>query len=585
MKASDNMGEDGTQMKKSFIARATLRNHAIRLFSEWRAGLLFMGLLGLTSNAFAELRLPLIFTSHMVLQQQLPVRVRGWANPGDEISVDFAGQHKTAKVNEKGLWKLELDPLPASAESRTLKVSAKAEGKTIELTDVLVGEVWVCSGQSNMGYAMDTYRKADPAAFTEALPNIRSCTVPFRGAYQPQSDYVVPPDANAIQWVACEKERIPYLSATAFYFGRELQRHLKVPVGLIVAALGGTPVECWTPRSAFDADDQTRAVLARWEKQLDAYPEGREKFEKHQQEWLQKVRDYAAPTSPYGQWWKKVVEAEAAGKPRPPMPADLPPDPGNGDIPFNYRTPTTVYNATVAPLNSLTIRGVIWYQGEGGTVTFKWDIYGKVLSAMIPAWRRDWGLGDFPFLIVQLPYYTAVIPDANAEHSWASCREEQRRAVVANPNAAAVVTFDTGNDTDIHPANKDVVGARLALAARALAYHEKIVYQGPVAKSAEMADGKVRVRYDDVGGGLVTKGEDGEFSDTGTVKGFGLAGADGKFVWVDATIDGKTILINTDKIPQPAKVRYGWANHPVCNLFNREGLPAGPFELQLPTGK
>jgi sialate O-acetylesterase len=207
-------------------------------------------------------------------------------------------------------------------------------------------------------------------------------------------------------------------------------------------------------------------------------------------------------------------------------------------VPFNYRTPTTLYNAMIAPLTSLTIRGVIWYQGEGGTATFKWDVFGKMTSAMIRAWRQDWGLGNFPFLMVQLPYYTAVIPDPNAEHAFASCREEQRRAAAAHPNAVAVVTLDTGHDTDIHPANKDVVGTRLALAARALAYRQKVVYQGPVAKSVEMTEGKVRVRYDHIGGGLVTKGEDGKHLEKATVKGFGLAGEDGKFVWVDAVIDG-----------------------------------------------
>jgi sialate O-acetylesterase len=302
---------------------------------------------------------------------------------------------------------------------------------------VLVGEVWVCSGQSNMGYAMDTYKRADPSAFTEAMPHIRSCTVPYRGASRPQTDFILSADANAIQWVACDLERIRYLSATAFYFGRELHRHLKVPVGLVVAALGGATVESWAPRSAFES------------------------------------------------------------------------------VPFNYRTPTTLCNAMIAPLTSLTIRGVIWYQGEGGTVRFKWDIFRKVTSAMISAWRKDWGLGDpstgsgqaFPFLMVQLPYYTAVNPDPNAEHAFASCREEQRRAAAANPNAVAVVTFDTGHDTDIHPASKDVVGARLALAARALAYGEIIVHLGPVAKAVELMEGKVRVRDFQPGKGSLWLGQ------------------------------------------------------------------------------
>ena len=552
-------------------------------------GITALGLVCLASPAAAPLRLPMILGSNMVLQRGIPARVWGWSAAGDEVTVAFADQRKTARADAQGVWRLELDAMPTSAEPRTLTVTAKSDGRLIALTNVLVGEVWVCSGQSNMGYAMDTYRKADPAAFAETLPAIRCCTVPWRGAYVPQTDFVLPPDANPIQWVACDVERIRYVSATAFYFGRALHRHLKVPVGLVIAALGGTPVEAWVPRAAFATDDQLREVLARWEKQLDAYPRAREDFDTYQRDWLQRCRDYAAPTSPYGRWWKTVVEAEAAGKPRPPMPADMPPDPGNGELPFNYRTPTTLYNAIIAPLTSLSIRGAIWYQGEGGSVAYRWDVFGKSTAALIPGWRKDWGLGDpstgsgqaFPFLIVQLPYYTAVNPDPNAGADWACAREEQRKAAAANAKAAAVVTFDTGHDTDIHPANKDVVGARLALAARALAYGEKVVYMGPVARAVEMAQGKVRVRYADVGGGLLSKADDGSFSDKAPVKGFGLAGEDGKFVWVDAAIDGDTVVLSSEKVPTPLKARYGWANHPVCNLFNREGLPASPFQAEV----
>lgn len=258
----------------------------------------------------AGLKVANILGSNMVLQQQMPVRIWGWAATGDEVTVEFAGQHKTIKAGENGAWKLELDPMPASAEPRTLKISAKGDVKPIELTNVLVGEVWVCSGQSNMGVDMHTLRAKAPADFTEALPNIRCCTTPFLGAYSPQADLIVQPGANLVQWNACETEMIPYVSATAFYFARELYRHLKVPVGIVVASIGGTPVEAWAPRSAFEKDNQTCEVLQQWEKQLtDAFPDGKENFDKYQKEWLERARIYSLPTGPYGQWLQKVREA------------------------------------------------------------------------------------------------------------------------------------------------------------------------------------------------------------------------------------------------------------------------------------
>ncbi len=532
------------------------------------------GLFALISSAqAAELRLAGIYGPNMVLQQQLPARVHGWANPGDEVSVDFAGQHKTATADAQGTWKLELDAMPASSDARTLKVSSKGDTKGIELANVLVGEVWVCSGQSNMGGAMSSLRAGAPADFAEAFPNIRYCTVPLLGAYRPKEDVA------SIQWRACDLANIDFVSAPAFYFARDLYRHLKVPIGLIVSANGGTAVECWLPRAAFDVDDETRAVLAQWEKQLDAVPDARDKYDEYYQKGVKANQDYYYKS--YLPWTKEVEAAKAAGKTPPPQPPD------SSDVPpFNFRVPNSLYNGMIQPLTFVTIRGAIWYQGENGSVTI--DAFRKMTASMIIQWRKNWGLGDFPFLIVQLPYYQSLLKDPNGEKpnkSWAPKREAQRAAAAAVPNVGLAVTLDTGDDNNLHPSNKDVVGARLALLARAMAYGEKVVCSGPVGKTAEAADGKIEVSFDQVGGGLVSKGEDGKLSDKAPVKGFALAGADGKYAWADAIIAGNAVLLSCDKVPAPASVRYAWASHPPCSLYNREGLPAGPFEMKVAPAK
>ena len=541
--------------------------HTLRL-PKW---LSLLCLLAITCPSFAGLRLPSILGPNMVLQQQLPARIWGWSTPGDEVAVDFADQHKTGKADAQGAWQLTLDPMPASAEPRTLKVTSKSGEKTIELKNVLVGEVWVCAGQSNMGTAMSSFADIPPADLAESFPNLRYATLRLLSAFEPKVD------TPATSWAACEKEQIGYVSATAFYFGRDLHRHLKVPVGLVVASIGGTPIESWTPRDVFERDDETHAVLEKWEKLLiDTHPDAIQNYDEYHQKWFQSTLDaYQA----YLIWQKETAAAKAAGKEPPPQPVDV------NRPPFNYWGPTTVYNGMIAPLSGLTIRGVIWYQGESGSSTGSLEINRKLFNGMIPAWRNAWGLGDFPFLVVQLPYINRTATDPNERGDWAGFRELQRLACAANPNAISVVTVDTGDDTNLHPSNKDVVGSRLALAARASAYGEKIVYIGPLVHSAELAGGDVRVRFKQIGSGLVSKSDDGKLGDSAPVKGFALAGADGKFAWVDATISGDTVILNSDKITSPLVVRYGFADHPVCTLFNREGLPASPFEIKLTASK
>jgi sialate O-acetylesterase len=531
-----------------------------------------LALLLMAAPASAGVRLASVFGPHMVLQREMPARVWGWAAPGDEVSVEFAGQKKAATADAKGAWKVDLDPMPASAEPRALKVTSKADAKGVELSDVLVGEVWLASGQSNMGTGLGEYTRVWPEVFQQAIPQMRYFTAPYWGSYVPKDD--LQPGGT---WRVCETNQVAYLSATAFFFGRELQRTLKVPVGMVVPCIGGTPIESWVPREAFEAHDETREILAKWEKLLEAVPEAREKYDEHHRKWIQDTRDYYQKV--YLPWQKEVAAAKAEGKTPPPQPPDM------NRPPFWYMAPTSLYNALIAPLAPLSMRGVIWYQGESGSSSGVMENYRKLFMAMVPAWRKLWGRGDFPFLIVQLPYYTPVAKDPNERSEWAQIREIQRQVAEGNPNTGLAVTLDTGDDTNLHPPNKDVVGARLALLARARAYGEKVVCVGPVAKSAEAADGLVKVTFGEVGGGLVARGSDGQMSEKAPVQGFAVAGPDGKYAWAEGTISGSTVRVRCDAVPNPASVRYAWVNHPPCNLFNREGLPAGPFELKLPATK
>lgn len=520
----------------------------------------------------AELKLATVFGPHMVLQREMPARVWGWSAPGDDVTVEFAGQKKAAKADAKGAWRVDLDAMPASAEPRSLRVSSKADAKGLELTDVLVGEVWLASGQSNMGTGLGEYQKVWPEAFQQALPQMRYFNAPYAGAYVPKED-LLPGGV----WRVCETNQVAYLSATAYFFGREIQRALKVPVGMVVPCIGGTPIESWVPREVFEDSAETREILAKWEKLLDAVPEAREKYDEHHQAWIQGTRDYYQKV--YLPWQKEVAAAKAEGKTPPPQPPDT------NRPPFWYMAPTTLYNAMIVPLAPLSMRGVIWYQGESASSSGIMENYRKLFMGMIPAWRKAWGRGDFPFLIVQLPFYTPMAQDPNERSEWAQVREIQRQVADGNPNTGLAVTLDTGDDTNLHPPNKDVVGARLALLARAHVYGEKLVCVGPVAKSAELAVGGVKVTFGEMGGGLAAKGEDGQLSPKAPVKGFALAGADGKYAWAEGTISGNSVLVRCTAVPQPASVRYAWVNHPPCNLFNPEGLPAGPFEMKLPFAK
>ena len=484
-------------------------------------------------GAFADVKLPSVISDNMVLQQGKQASIWGWAEPGEKVAVSGSWQigswDTTADKDSK--WMIKIEPPKAGGPYELI-----FKGKnTITIKNILVGEVWLCSGQSNMQWSVRQSANAEQEIAAANYPDIRLFTVERKPAEQPQSDCVG-------DWQLCGPQTVPGFSAVAYYFGRELHKELDVPVGLIHTSWGGTPAEAWTSKKTLESDPDFEPILKRYSDVIAKYPEAKSKYE-------QKLKE----------WEKAVAEAKAEGKKPPRRPY-----PPRG--PRHKNNPSGLYNAMIAPLIPYGIQGAVWYQGEANAG--RAYQYRKLFPAMIKNWRNDWGQGDFPFLFVQLANFMAVNLEPS-ESAWAELREAQLMTL-ALPKTGMAVIIDIGDANNIHPKNKQDVGKRLALLALARSYGKKLVYCGPIYKSMRVEGNKIILHFDYVGGGLVAGG--GE-----PLKGFAIAGADRKFVWADAKIDGDTVVVSCDKVTKPVAVRYAWADNPVCNLYNKEGLPASPF--------
>lgn len=481
--------------------------------------------------ATATLTLATLFTDHAVLQRDMLLPVWGKAAPGDKVTVQFAAQEKTATADKDGRWSLKLDPLQASSEGRTLTVTAGDNKLT--RNDILVGEVWLCSGQSNMGFALSRDDQGPETAKAAGDAQLRLFNTPGLGRDEPLEM------TNAV-WMTDTPETANGFSAVAYYFGKELRKKLGIPVGLIKSAVGGTVAEAWTPRAELEASPTLKPLFEKQAKAIEAYPA-------QLAAWKTKEADAVAKHK------EAVAKAKAEGKPAPKGPA-APQDPAK-----NNNRPTALYNGMIAPLHPYAIRGVIWYQGESNSS--RGQEYRTLFPALITGWRRLWGQGDFPFLFVQITPHNGMSPDI---------REAQRLTTETTPNTAMAVTIDVGHPTDIHPRQKQPIGQRLALAARALAYGEEIEFSGPTYDSIALEGDKLRLTFKHLGGGLVAK--------EGPLKGFQVAAADHKYFPAEAKIDGDTIVVSSPEVKVPVLVRYGWSNVPEINLWNKAGLPASPFE-------
>jgi sialate O-acetylesterase len=644
--------------------------------------------MALASAALAEVSLPHIFSDHMVLQQKKPIPVWGKAAPGEVVTVTFAGQTQQTVTDNTGKWLVYLKARNAKAgqTGQPLTVSGT---NTVTFQDVLLGEVWICSGQSNMQMAVNGTINAEQEIANAKYPQIRLFTVPLVTAVTPQENC-------GGRWSVCSPETVPGFSAVGYYFGRYLHAQLKVPVGLINTSWGGTIAEAWTSAPALRAklpefnaalDELTKPNVTRdqanvvYQQALVKRQQAMETMYAMEDDlasagklaatdlndgaWktMKLPGDYKALGMPDVDgivWFRKTIEVPAAwaGKeiilrPGPidevdntwfngvlvggkgrirtaetgfwNMPREyhvpgnlvkagknviairvfnavgqgglwgaeantlyaevadgsdkthvalagewrafaefvLPNTPQNPETP---NVPSKLYNAMIHPLIPYAIQGAIWYQGESNVGRALQ--YQTLLPTMISDWRTRWNEGDFTFLIVSLANFMART-DAPVENGWADLREAQTLTTTALPKVGQAMTIDIGDAKDIHPKNKQDVGLRLGLAARAIAYEQKLAYSGPVFQAMKVQDGKAELTFQHTDGGLVAKGD--------TLKGFAICGADKKFVWAQAKIDGDKVIVWADGIAQPTAVRYAWANNPECNLYNGAGLPAVSF--------
>jgi len=470
-----------------------------------------------TVSVRAELSLPEIFGDNMVLQQQMPVPVWGWAKPGAVVTVTFAGQTKSTQAAADGKWLVKLGKLKASFTPESLEVTGDG---TRTFTNILVGEVWLGSGQSNMEKPIGKQGGQKPTFNAEAelaaanYPNIRIFKIEKTLAATEQS--TLPKNSG---WQACSSNSLDGISfsAAAYFFGREIHTNLNVPVGLVESSWGGTRIEPWTAPAGF----------------------------------------------------KMIPSLAKLAKPV---------EPATGTNKLANTRPLAIYNAMIAPITGFAIRGALWYQGESncmGTNDDDYLTYATKMDALVSGWRQVWGEGAFPFYFVQIApfkYYGGKTKRVKSPETLAEFWELQSRSARQIKNTGMALTTDlVDNLDDIHPRNKSEVGHRLALLARAKTYGQRVESSGPVFKSVKFKGGKAIVKFDHVdGGGLVS-------NNSGPLTWFTLAGADGKFVTANATIAGDTVELSAAEVADPKAVRFAWAETAQPNLFNAAGLPAEPF--------
>jgi len=491
-------------------------------------------LLSTGQQARADVKVAPVFGDHMVLQQGMAVPVWGTANPGEKLTVKFRGQEVPTAADDAGKWLVKLAMMKAEPKQKGTALVVAGAKNSVTMKDVLVGEVWLCSGQSNMQWSLAASDAADDIASAD-LPAIRHRG--FGGG-----------------WQVCSPKSAPGFTGVGFYFARKIHQETGVPVGLLNNAIGGTRIEPWMAPGSYEKDpalkpmlDQEAAMVALYNRQLAAQ--------------LDKVEA-----------WVKEARQAIAEKKDPPRPPVLPVYPTSQF--------SSLYRPNTEPLRPYAIRGMLWYQGEsnGG----EGDVYFHKMKGLIEGLRRVWGQGDFPVYFVQLPQIGGASDNPAGGDGWANIRLAQTKTLTI-PNTGMAVTIDVGDPRDIHPRNKKDVGERLALWALAKDYGKTdLVYSGPLYKGMKVEDDKVRLSFNHVGGGLIVGTKDGkkpvEVVKDGMLKRFSIAGADGKWVWADARIDGDSVVVSSAKVKNPVAVRYAYQNNPEgANLYNREGLPAAPF--------
>lgn len=485
----------------------------------------------------ADVRLPAIISDHMVLQRDRPLPIWGEADPGERVTVSVTDQTHVAVADDDGQWMIHLDPLPATtAIGNPLAMRIVGRNK-IELRDILVGEVWLCSGQSNMEFRLEKAQGGATEIQKPGDPHLRLFHVERQQSFSP---------VFSVEgaWQPGQPETVREFSAVAYFFATKLRTGLDVPVGIILSAWGGTPAEAWTTREVILSNNETRPIVERWDMATATFD--------------QQVAD----------WERSIAEWEAARAADPNTVSEKPRKPSFGRPDHPHR-PSGLFYGMIEPLMPFGIRGVAWYQGEtnrGRAYQYRWQ-----LTQLINDWRSHWGQGDFPFLIVQLPGYGPAQTDASEPSAWSELRESQLLTFQQVMNTGLAVTIDVGEEDDIHPRDKKTVGYRLALSVLHDVYGLKVVPNGPLVKDVQVMGSQAVITFGSVGSGLTTRDDE-------PLRGFAVAPADGGFVWAEAEIQQDRVVLRSPEGFEIDAIRYAWADNPDrANLINQEGLPASPF--------
>ncbi len=542
--------------------------------------LLLLCLLLTALVARAELRVHPLFSDGAVLQRDVPIPVWGLAQPGEEVKVKFGSAQGSGTANAGGWWLVTLPPQPASAEPRDLVISA---AQTVTVRDVLVGDVWLASGQSNMDSPLRSGSAAE-ALSTATDPLVRFFIV---GKDISAAAKAFPKDGS--KWFVSTPENAKNFSAVGYFFAREIRAAQKVPVAIIQTSWGGTPIRTWMSMPSLRAEPAIKPTVAEWEAALAKHNAVKgqtglqEKYFAEMKKWEEEVdKPYREALKTYD---ADVAAAKAAGKPVPPKPQRARAEPEAPDpIAYPYPSkrpsvPSITFNAMIAPLVPYALKGFLWYQGEADTS--KAADYRVWLPRLIIGWRGLWNQGDLPFLLVQLPAHgkdTAAV----ASDGIPFLREAQA-SVLKLPAVGMAVTADIGDPADVHPDNKIHTGLRLAQVARAQVYGETVGGVSPTYVSHEIVGDKVRLRFANTRGGLVIgtapwRAKNVAALPTDRIVGFYVAGEDRKWVEATATIEnGETVSVSAPGVAKPVAVRYGWAYSPKINLYTQDGAPVAPF--------
>ena len=540
--------------------------------------LLLAGALGAATLLPAAVRMPGLFGNHMVLQQDVKIPVWGWADPGEKITVTLGGASAATSAGPDGKWRVDLPKTAATATPQTLTVSG---ANTLSFSDVLVGDVWLCSGQSNMEFGILNISK------NETLPEeIRIFHVTKAASLTPLGDtQFVPADIGRDTLSGHWQKTLRAgswggFSAVGTLFAKEIHAHTGRPVGMIGAYWGGTPAQAWTDLATLQntpaliryADGLTQMTDA----QKAQFPVVWADYMREAIKWEREVWGGAENYGrTFGEWQKAVKLATAAGTPPPPKPEPSRPQARN---PGNVGTATSLFNGMIHPLLAYPVKGVIWYQGESNANGGR--AYAPLFIAMIEAWRRNWNQPDLPFLFVQIAGYGPGPTDPSRNH-WADLRQGQADALTL-PRTGMATAIDIGDEKDIHPRNKFAVAHRLALLARQQVYGENIVASGPAYERMTVEDGRIRIAFKNTGGGLVIAAPPAmpglpALPAPAALTGFEISRADKKWTPATAVLDGTTVLVSSPEVTTPVAVRYAWADFPACSLYNAESLPALPF--------